>query len=72
MRLTAFKSGMSVAFITAASLLWATIFVASTEYDGTSFEAIGFTIAILCAATGSAVMLYSLYETLKLKLPEAQ
>lgn len=59
---------MSLAFIAATSLLWVMVFAAATEYDGTSFETIGFTAVVLCAAVGSAVMLFSLYETLKLKL----
>jgi hypothetical protein len=44
------------------------IYLALKEYNGTIFvETVGFTIVILCAAVGSAVMLFSLYETLKLK-----
>jgi hypothetical protein len=64
---TAFKIGMTLAYIVATVLLFVFMYTAFMEYDGSSFESIGFTMVVTCGAIGSGVMLFGLYAVLKLK-----
>jgi hypothetical protein len=64
---TAFKLGMTLAYALATLLLCTFMYAAFLEYDGSSFEGIGFTLVITCGSIGAGVMLYGLYATLKLK-----
>lgn len=59
--------GMTFGYIVATVLLCVFMYMAFTEFDGSSFETIGFTMVVTCGVIGSAVMLYGLYAVLKLK-----
>jgi hypothetical protein len=64
---TVFKAGMAIGYVLAITLLCVFMYMGFREYNGTSVEAIGLNMVIICGVVGCGAMLYGLHGILKWK-----
>jgi hypothetical protein len=62
-----FKAGMALGYILAITLLCVFMYTGFAEFNGTSVEAIGLYMVIICGVVGCGAMLFGLHGILRWK-----